>query len=412
MNIVSHLKKIFNSYDFMGNRIKRVRIDTPENFEDSTYGENLNPQYRENLEGESPEKISSDLRKKNYQDEQAYKNAKYDRERKYGKFKDFAANKDYVDKRTTYTSELAKNAESGNTNDHKVKTPFKFPWLKKVFGKPHEEIFDELLYPRLPYEYVNPTLTHLAITTEEPVCQILEDYHTTNKCLLYYGITNKIRFDVKINPGDRINPARTIVEITRKNGTKTTLNTSTAGNNTIDTVDLNLRDVSDLISNPIQTVIIRKQYNNYTIKPDTWGYDTILSTPVYIFEQDITQEFFKSIFIFGMQKYSGNKWIWCNEVMLPRVNTVNGTLDDLRLKVLVLTLDNDNFKNYQFECMMYIKQNGIKKYINSVFLNYHSDVNLTTGEINFNFGNYPEQVYIKIKPVPLMVSNLSSTNIR
>lgn len=419
MNIFGHLKKIFNSYDFMGNRIKRLRVDTPENFIDDKHPEyRANPQYRTDLENNSPDEIANNLG--------IGADTKYN-ETDYERYKDFVANKDYVDKRTTYKSERAKNQESANniTSNQPIgndlidgrpgpeeveiypgvtkapnRTPSQFPWMNGVYGKPHEEVLDELLYPRIPHKYQFPVITEIKIRTNELMVECLEQYSKTNKYLVMAGVGNDIKFDIKIDAGEWNNASDAHLIFVKSDGTQLHCNNQefTENSNSCSTVIAGITHaIANLVNfiyhKDIVKVIFRQKYNGFIQKYDTWGYPTIPECgSSYCLETDITEEFFKQCYVFGLKvsdtpnqigDYSFNR--------IDYISDINNTTERY------LYVESPISEDYYIECLIYNAEDN--QLLNTTIIN-QKEIS-PEGFIKYNFGYFPMNVYIKFRPIPV-----------
>lgn len=405
MNAFGHLKKIFNSFDFMGNRIKRLRVDTPENFiDDKNPDKEANPIYREDLEGNTPDVISENLNRG--------VGTKYN-EKDYDCYKDFVANKDYVDKSVNYNTEVAKNQELGNNIESKEpigydlidgrpgpekitiyengndkveivpkRTPSQFPWLGNVFGLNIKEIFDKLLYPRIPYKYKYPEITNIQIKTDNFLIECLEQYGKSNKFLLNENVENNIYFDIHINAGDWFDTESAEIWLydTLNNIYKlysTHGPTHVVSNNKINSLPKNIVKVE-----------FHQRYSHYIQHYDTWGYESNPYPIVHDMVVDITDEFFKQCYIWNIkQKTTGNDYSFIKEVSI--ISSNNHNIIELKIPEFIV-------KDYYLKYYIYDYSH---KLLNTGYIS-QNEIN-SDGTIKYNFGTYPESIYIKFKPVPV-----------
>lgn len=406
MNAFGYLKKIFNSFDFMGNRIKRLRVDTPENFiDDKNPDKSANPVYREDINGiKTPDQISAEMNRGS--------GTKYN-EKDYDRYKDFVANKNYVDKSVDYNTEVAKNQELGTEASDKSnpsiedlmdgkqgiqnqqRTPSQFPWVGKVFGLTVKEVIDKLLFPRIPYEFKYPKILSITIKTNNFLIQCLEQNASTNKFLIYEGVENKLFLDIYLDNGDWNGSQNAKLILIDSNNIEYTYDITDGITHIVGNISINK------FPENIVKVLIRQIYDTPAIKYDTWGYESKpklkdnpnIEISTYNVEFDITDEFLKQCYIWYI-KHDEN---FINKLQLSADYTVT---NDINLQIKQLTSS-----DYYLKCYIF---NSNNKLLNSFIIN-QNEIN-SDGKIQYNFGTYLEQVYIKFKPVPVLTNTGYSQN--
>ncbi len=424
MNVFGHFKKIFNSFDFMGNRIKRLRVDTPEKFIDDKHPEiPANPQYREDLEGHTPDEVSHIVGK----DNDKYNEIDYER------YKDFVANKDYVDKRTTYKSERAYNMESASDENissniepdkaetlagipgpEKItiyengsdivkevpkRTPSQFPWMTNVFGKPHEEVLDELLYPRIPYKYENPVITNINFRTDELLVECLESNSKTNKFTIMQNMANNLFVEIYIKNGDWFNAKDAKLVFIHDDDSITTLNLISGITHVVSIINDLYEPV--IIKDNLVRVEFHQTYDDFQLHYDTWGYPTYpdnSSAATHKMIVDVTDEFFKQCYCWNL-KTKGHKPedTYINSFNKVTINTTDIIDESVKLIKVTNPIDDD----YYLECFIYRNTDDEHKdqLINTTIIN--QDEIKPDGTIAYNFGVYPYNIYLKFRPVPV-----------
>lgn len=244
MKVNDTIKKIFNSFDFMGNRIKRLRVDTP---------------------SEKPD----------------YRDESYDTQ------KDFAANKEYVDKLTTYDTETALNR----------KNPVRQSWMKAVYGKTYKELWDALLFPRIKPTYIDPVVEACKISVIDSPLVISDNYrnfdpknqnksnHIKSKYLVWNRQTVNVEFSVDIHSGDRISDVAGRISIQDQEGNQL------YGFNADITNDGGSNIKCSFPYSKNMKIFFIKQFNGYQIKNDSYGDPSPITNTNYELKFDITHQF-------------------------------------------------------------------------------------------------------------------------
>ena len=407
MNVFGHLKKIFNSFDFMGNRIKRLRVDTPENFIDDNHPtQEANPIYREDINKiKTPDQISAEMKRGS--------GTKYN-EVDYERYKDFVANKNYVDKSVDYNTEVARNQELGtkatNTttpseidlmdgkqgSQSQQRTPSQFPWVGKIFGLTVKEVLDKLLYPRIQYTYKFPKLIDIKIKTDNYLIECLEQNASTNKFLLNEGVQNKLFFDILIDNGDWINTEKAEIRFYSGNQLKLNITGNYIKNGPTHIV-ANYDDISiSVFPENIDRVELHQTYKSFIQHYDTWGYPSqpVLETNPNIkissheLVVDITEEFLKQCYVWNIKQKVGSNYNFINQLTIQQ-NFDNHNNIELKIPT---NIANDYYLEYYIYDTSY-------KLLNTGYIS-QKEIN-SDGTINYNFGTYYENIYIKFKPIPV-----------
>jgi uncharacterized protein (TIGR02145 family) len=103
------------------------------------------------------------------------------------------ANKEYADSGKIYDTAKAELYQN----------PFRFRRITNVFGKTFKEVFDDLLFPRIYPNFLNPTLNFLFCKYAFPNNEIIEVTSVENKYLVYYDQPTKLEFDYSLILNDR-----------------------------------------------------------------------------------------------------------------------------------------------------------------------------------------------------------------
>lgn len=274
MKIGDTLQKIYNSFDFRGNRIKRLRVDTP---------------------SETPD----------------YRQAGYEIA------KDFVANKEYVDKCTTYDTPKA----------YKYKNPFKQWWMKNVQGLPYKELLDDLLFPRLKPIYVDPTVDYCKITVFDSSLVTIDNYKnksepakffgnlTNTKYVIYAGQTVEMRFSIGTTPNDRISGVAGEITVYDSIGTKLYGFNSDATNDSYSNIKCRFIYQKDY------RIIFTKKFTVCPVKNDSYNEPSPVDAVNYTLTYDVTEQFERECFI-------------CDSILTYK-STTEGILDTDLSKYLV-----------------------------------------------------------------------------
>lgn len=228
--------KIFKSFNFMGNKIYNARVDDPK------LGEHI------------------------------------------------------VNKRT-----LVRETTYDTVSSRRFRNPFKFPWMQvSVSGLRFKKLFDEILFPRIPYQYSNPVLDLIDFdsnitnnayniihdlgdgSSKPGLVPMFQQFYDTNN----FGF--KLNFNIK-NP-DRPSAGQARLKIYASNGT-TFIGTFSATNNN----DFGTINVSNFIFKDGYKIIFEKQYTASPIKNDTHGEPSPQNgfTDIgYLYQEDITDKFY------------------------------------------------------------------------------------------------------------------------
>lgn len=345
MNVLSTLKKIFNSYDFRGNRIKNLRVDTPdESIEYRESGKNIpNPDT-------------------GYFGPQGQNGP--------GGVQHYVANKIYADQKTTLNTDKA----------WKWINPFFFDWIKNVPGKPYKEIFDDLFFPLVQHEFISPEVTDVQIfAIERPLVDTLEIDNNFRKFVIYNRCINKFRIIVFQSRNEWISGLVGRLIIETYDGTIRTINS-------LDTSNEKSVFEFDVLWDNIKEIRFERVFDNYELRYDTYGNISNPPETTYTIKKVITDYFTKICYPFTLQYLSDNGWV-CSDKIFIEAKTPKRI-------------------SFQFDANLFTKQYCLKAYIfneNGEFLNWiiinHKDFTQTTlGTKTYDFGYFPQNVYIQIVP--------------
>lgn len=159
------------------------------------------------------------------------------------------SNKEYVDKQLSYDTDIS------HVQD---KSP-KFDWLKKLFGKPLKQVLDELIYPEISAEYVNPTYSLVDVNVSNQI------FIGNTKVSFYYEtVSGKIK--ITMTKSDRISDVKAVLKVYQGNELKQQFNSATSSN-TEDEIMF-----TGLIIYPNIKLTIEKVYKAInTAKPSNYG---------------------------------------------------------------------------------------------------------------------------------------------
>lgn len=231
--------KIFKSFNFMGNKIYNARVDDP-------------------------------------------------------KLNEHIVNKRTLVRETTYDTTLVQ----------RFRKPFRFPWTQvEFYGLRIKRVLDELLFPRIPYQYTNPKLEVIDFCSNisNNAYNIIDDLGenepkgTRPKFQLFYDTNNfafKLKF--KINQHDR--PSVGQAKILIYNPTDQLVGNFTATN----TNDSGTIYVQNQIFREGYKIIFEKQYNASPIKNDTHGEpspENGFTDLGYLYREDITAQFYDRFYL-------------------------------------------------------------------------------------------------------------------
>lgn len=189
--------------------------------------------------------------------------------------------KRYVDGKFKYDTPLS----------NKYKNPFMFKWMKNIFNKSYNDVFDELLYPRVLPEYFNPVfgnITDINILDEYPL--VGTQYHNGKPMMLSsmnYNCVIKISHDAN----DRVASEQSTLRITYFNKTVKEFK-SVSTNNEVSTFNINFQ-----YSANCKYEFIMKFNPTIQTKKDSYDNDYVpddFKIP-YILTKDITDIFNEKI---------------------------------------------------------------------------------------------------------------------
>lgn len=184
--------------------------------------------------------------------------------------KNHISNKEYVDKQLSYDTDIS------HVQD---KSP-KFDWLKKLFGKPLKQVLDELIYPEISAEYVNPTYSLIDVNISNQI------YIGNTKVSFYYEtVSGKIK--IAMTKSDRVSDVKAILKVYQGNELKQQFNSGTSSNIEDEIM------FTGLIIYPDIKIVIEKVYKPVTIaKPSNYGNPIIPNDfkQPYILSIDVTDK--------------------------------------------------------------------------------------------------------------------------
>ena len=230
---MSFIKKIYQSLDFVGNRLKNVKVDTPTETRNST-----------------------DFTTQQYQEK-----------------KDFVANKEYVDQVSLYDSPTATNQTKSTI----------FDWVKNINNHTIKEVFDILLFPVIKPKYDDAKFESIDI-------RINSNIKFGNKYLIYNDsartLSNHFKVSIQLNPGDRLSGVASQLIFKDKNNVELTRFTATSTSETLQEFEFDYQLTDD-------TKIIFERDNNSTntVKQDSSGNSVPIVNPTWKLSIDVTDKF-------------------------------------------------------------------------------------------------------------------------
>ena len=364
MNIKSALKKIFNSYDFRGNRIKNLRVDTPD--------ESI--EYREIAQNvPNPDNGYFGLLGSNGT----------------GGVQHFVANKLYVDKKTTLNTEKA----------WKWKNPFYFFWIKNVQGKPYKEIFDDLFFPLVEHEFISPEILNVDVfAIDRPLIDVIDKDNNFKKWVIYNNVENRFKLKIiqQLNdwyPTQTDGSGQIVIQY---NDGKVDKTFNCNSENTFDLqFNENIKSIESEIEfgilwdNTINKIYFQRIYSGYRYRKNTYGNQSIPETTCLV-KIDITEYFTKLLYPFTLC-YENNGTIYTDKVLINEKSP----------KVTYFIFDKDFYNNGIFTKKYYFKSYIFNEsdYLIDCFNLYPKDF-ITTNlyKAGYDFGYFKENVYVRLVP--------------
>lgn len=345
MNILSTLKKIFNSYDFMGNRIKNLRVDTPdESIEYREVGKNI-PNPDEGYFGPTGQNGP-------------------------GGVQHYVANKLYVDKKTTYNTDKAWFWQN----------PFFFDWIKNVQGKSYKEILDDLFFPLVQHKFISPEVIDVQIFVKErPLIDTLEIDNNFRKFVVYNRCNNKFKIVVKQNKNEWLSGlvGQLIIETSNRTYTFNSKDT----NNEESVFEF------EFLWDNVTNIKFKRVFDEFEPKNDTYGNPSNPPEPTFTLEKNITEYLKKTCYPFTLEYIDGdNGWIYSDKIFLEAYQP----------KTITLQLDNNLFdKQY---CLKAYVFNEAGEFLNWFIIGKKDFTQDASGMKTYNFGYFPFNVNIQIVP--------------
>lgn len=246
------IKKIYQSLDLRGNRLKNVRVDTPQETRDS---QNLG----------TPE---------------------------YDKQKDFVANKEYVDQVSKYDSSLVNRFQSSTT----------FDWVRNINGKTFKEVFDALLFGNKKPVYLEPSLLSVDVIVDSNNGPKRYD----NKYLVFedkqHNVSNNYEVEIQLSPGDRISNVASQLVFYNKDGVELRSINATDTNENIQKFLFGFSLAPDI------KIVFKRLYNETSVvHNDSHGNPSEIENKVITFSSDITELFHKYISFETCYLYSSER---------------------------------------------------------------------------------------------------------
>lgn len=241
---MTFIKKIYQSLDFLGNRLLNVKVNTPKET----------------------------------------KNSKDFQKPEYSKEKDFVANKEYVDKVNTYDSPLV--------TKHKSSTVFK--WVQNIDNLTIKEVLEKLLFPKQTALYEDPTI--------DTVSTILDDNSSklayNGKIIIFDDRSNtlirKYKVSVKLNQGDRVSGNTSQLIFTLPDNTELKRVSATNTNETLQEFEFEAA-----LNSKVKVTFERLYTETKEVKKDSYGNPAPIENPNWKFTEDITNLFLpESKFVF------------------------------------------------------------------------------------------------------------------
>lgn len=245
------IKKIYQSLDFLGNRLLNVKVNTP-----------------------NETKNSKDFQKPEYEEE-----------------KDFVANKEYVDKVNTYDSPLV--------TKHKSSTIFK--WVQNIDNLTIKEVLEKLLFPKQTALYEDPTINRVSTVFDDNIPKLAYN----GKIIIFDDRSNtlirKYRVRIKLNQGDRVSGNASQLIFTLPDNTELKRVSATDTNET-----LQVFEFEAALNSKIKVTFERLYTGTKEIKKDSYGNPAPIENPNWKFTEDITELFFdKNTFQFKPCNFYG-----------------------------------------------------------------------------------------------------------
>ena len=234
------IQKIYKSLDFTGNRIKNLRVDTPE---ETINSEDIGNQH-------------------------------------YNEIKEFVANKEYVDKVSNYDSPLVK----------KFGKSLVFDWVTNINNKSIKEVLEILLFPRIKPKYIDATVNSVNVIINEN-----KTPKRKNKYLVFDDaqrtLTNHYYIEIHLNPNDRISTkAGQLLIYNDDNSEVIKAVTATDTNETVQKFEF------DFQLNSSNKIFFERIYTEAkSVKKDTQNEDSSIENPNWVLKTDITKDIHSNI---------------------------------------------------------------------------------------------------------------------
>lgn len=243
------IKKIYQSLDLLGNRIKNVRVDTQKETRNSS-------------------EIGT---------------------AEYNNTKDFAANKEYVDQVSKYDSPLVTKQKSSKV----------FDWVQNINNKTIKEVLEILLFPKIPPTYIDAMFDSLTVVVDNNQTPKINSqpnkYGTCGLKYLIYDdsertLVNHFQVEVKLTPNDRISGIASQLVFKDSNDVELRRVTATDTDENLQLFDFDYQLTSDT------KIYLERRYTaGKQVKKDTRNEDSPIANPNWTLTVNVTEWFHKYI---------------------------------------------------------------------------------------------------------------------
>jgi hypothetical protein len=326
------IQKIYKSLDFTGNRIKNLRVDTPE---ETINSEDIGNQH-------------------------------------YNEIKEFVANKEYVDKISSYDSPLVKMFGKSLV----------FDWVTNINNKSIKEVLEILLFPRIKPKYIDATVDSVNVIINEN-----KTPKRKNKYLVFDDaqrtLTNHYYIEIQLNPNDRVSTkAGQLLIYNADNSEVVGTITATDTNETIQKFEFDFR------LNASNKIFFERIYTEAkSIKKDTRGDDSQIENPNWVLKTDITKDIHSNISFETCYLFSGFVESLTDEVTpTGNLSKHNFILIPANTKCIIdVAIPIKNLKG-ELRAAYYDKSNNLK-YSESIYA-FELKNSITVDDIEYNLNRY------------------------
>lgn len=243
------IKKIYQSLDLLGNRIKNVRVDTQKETRNSS-------------------EIGT---------------------AEYNKTKEYAANKEYVDQVSKYDSPLVTKHKSSKV----------FDWVQNINNKTIKEVLEILLFPKIPPTYIDAMFDSLTVVVNNnQTPKIKSQPNIYGNCGFKYlvyddserTLVNHFHVEVKLTPNDRLSGIASQLVFKDSNNVELRRVTATDTNENLQIFDFDYPLTSDT-----KIYLERKYTAGKQVKKDTRNEDSPIANTNWTLIVNVTEWFHKYI---------------------------------------------------------------------------------------------------------------------